>query len=73
MLTQLLKEFNVCLRHLLELAPGCCLDYLLFAILDLELNFKLGLVSRLHHPVLSYALFNDFLIVTVALQQNLTL
>jgi hypothetical protein len=72
-LTQLLKEFNVCLRHLLKLAPGCWLDYLLLAILDLELNFELGLVCWLHHPVLSYALFNDFLVVTVALQENLTL
>jgi hypothetical protein len=72
-LTQLLKEFNVCLRHLLKLAPGCWLDYLLLAILDLELNFELGLVCRLHHPVLGYALFNDFLVVTVALQESLTL
>ena len=34
-LTQLLEEFNVGLRHLLKLASGCWLDQLLIAILDL--------------------------------------
>ena len=73
MLTELLEEFNVCPRHLLKLAPGSWLDQLLLAILDLELDFELGLVGRLHHPVLGYALLDDFLVVTVALQENLTL
>ena len=73
MLTQLLEEFNVCPRHLLELAPGSWLDQLFLAILDLQLDFELGLVGRLHDPVLGYALLDDFLVVTVALQENLTL
>jgi hypothetical protein len=72
-LTELLEEFNVCPRHLLKLAPGCWLDQLLLAILDLELNFELGLVCRLNDPVFGYALLDDFLVVTVALQEDLTL
>lgn len=73
MLTQLLEEFYVCPRHLLKLAPGSWLDQLFLAVLDFELDFELGLVGRLHDPVLGYALLDDFLIVTVALQENLAL
>lgn len=73
MLTELLEEFNVCPRHLLELAPGSCLDQLFLAVLDFELDFELGLVGRLHDPVLGYALLDDFLVVTVALQEDLAL
>ena len=74
MLPQLLEEFDVCLGHLLELATAWCwLDKLFLAILDLELDLELGLVCRLHDPVLGDALFDDFLVVAVTLEEDLPL
>jgi hypothetical protein len=73
-LAQLLEEFDICLGHLLELAAAWCrLDKLFLAILDLELDLELGLVRGLHDPVLGDALFDDFLVVTVALEEDLPL
>ena len=73
-LAQLLEEFDVCLSHLFQLAPTWCrLNELFLAILDLELDLELGFICGLYNPVLGDAFFDDFLVVAVALEEDLTL
>ena len=74
MLAQLLEEFDVCLSHLFQLAPTSCrLDKLFLAVFDLELDLELGFICGLYNPVLGDAFFDDFLVVAVALEEDLPL
>jgi hypothetical protein len=73
-LAQFLEEFDVCLGHLLEFAAAWCwLDELFLAVFDLELDLELGLVCGLYYPVLGDAFLDDFLVVAVALEEDLPL
>ena len=74
MLAQLLEEFDVCLGHLFQLAAAWCrLDKLFLAVFDLELDLELGFICGLYYPVLGDAFLDDFLVVAVALEEDLPL
>ena len=73
MFSELLKELNVCFGHLLELAASLLLNYLLLPVFNLELDVQLSLVSGLYNPKLTNALLNDLFIITVALEEDLSL